>query len=109
MCVGQKMSNSHAEPQGHSHKDKRVQGLHQRLDIPQREGFGERSRVNTFSAQFKVQARARRQQNGEGTGREDTHVVCTGWVKAFLQHQAEGNTAVRAKNRKLNSFDYKKL
>ena len=50
VCVGQQMSNSQAELQGHSHKDKSDQGLHQRPDIPQSVGLRERSRVNTFSA-----------------------------------------------------------
>lgn len=40
--VGLQMSNCQAELQGHSHKDKSDQGLHQRPDIPQSEGFGEK-------------------------------------------------------------------
>lgn len=50
LCVGPQMSNSQAELQGHSRKDKSDQELHQRPNIPQSEGLGERNTVNTFSA-----------------------------------------------------------
>lgn len=73
------MSNSQAELQGHSHKDESDQGLHQRPNIPQSKGLGERSRVNTFSAYFKMQARARCQHKAvkaQDRRAEATHVVC---------------------------------
>lgn len=45
--VGLQMSNSQAELQGHSHKDKSDQRLHQRPNIPQSEGLWEKGAEST--------------------------------------------------------------
>lgn len=103
---------------GHSHKDNSDQGLHQRPDIPQSEGLRERSSVNTFYAQFKVQAWARYQHKTEKT-RDRSGYTChvSVWVYRGSNHfclsknKAEGEHSYQTWKRKTKcpNWDFFKL